>query len=299
MATPDSGSVRFDLGAGADASTSMGDYEFDWTYKLGEGAYGSVYRGCHTGNGTLVAVKVVSSDRVKEDELESISKAQSSCVVRLLDVLKNESLTYIIMELCDTDLNAFLNTYGKLSEQNLTVLARCLAEGYLVLHRHGIVHRDIKPQNILLKLDSGAGCESCHTPTLALTNGDTPSPRTVDRRPKQPSILVAKFADFGCSRVRRDRNGDDDPANCAGTFFYMAPEVRTFAIILSCPNGRSLLGWCQLSQQPQIRRGRRYVVDRSSPISGEYPLLGTIRVLITHIRPSSSSDRLLSHFQFR
>lgn len=242
METPDSVNIDV-LTLGLNESTSVGDYEFDWASKLGEGAYGSVFRGHNVKNGTEVAVKIVSSDRVKDDELESISKAQSSCVVRLIDVLKNEQLTYIVMELCDTDLNAFLNIYGKLSEQNLTVLARCLAEGYLVMHRHGIVHRDIKPQNILLKLEN---YDFKNSP--AISNGKTWSPRRSGRKSTQPTILAAKFADFGCSRVKKDRNSDDAPANCAGTFFYMAPEVIGHFFFSERFRKISFLGRCQFGQ---------------------------------------------------
>jgi len=133
--------------------------------------------------------------------LEAIVKAQSECVVQFLDVVKTDRLTYIIMELCDTDLARFLSTYGKLNEANLLMVGRCLSEGYMVLHRHGIVHRDIKPQNILLKLEQ------------------------IEEGQQQPKINSVKFTDFGCSRVSNGDDGEDMPCNLAGTFFYMAPEV--------------------------------------------------------------------------
>jgi len=159
-----------------------------------------VYQGRQLSSDGPVALKLIATSRLKEGELEAIVKAQSECVVQFLDVIKTDHLTYIIMELCDTDLARFVSTHGKLSTVNLITVGRCLAEGYMVLHRNGIVHRDIKPQNILLKL----------APTI--------------EDDEQPTILSAKFTDFGCSRVSSG-DGDDMPCNLAGTFFYMAPEV--------------------------------------------------------------------------
>jgi len=191
--------VKFHLDTADDELVTIGDYEFYPRDKLGEGAYGSVYRGRQLSSGTEVALKLIATARLKEGELEAIVKAQSECVVQFLDVVKTDHLTYIVMELCDTDLAKFMAAHGKLSMVNLLTVGRSLAEGYMVLHRNGIVHRDIKPQNILLK--------------LAETTGD-----------EQPTILSVKFTDFGCSRVSTG-DADDMPCNLAGTFFYMAPEV--------------------------------------------------------------------------
>lgn len=192
--------VKFHLDTADDELVSIGDYEFYPRDKLGEGAYGSVYRGQQLSSGGMVALKLIATSRLKEGELEAIVKAQSECVVQFLDVIKTDHLTYIVMELCDTDLARFLSTHGKLSVANLLTVGRCLAEGYMVLHRNGIVHRDIKPQNILLKLAEQT------------------------EEGQQPIILSAKFTDFGCSRMSSG-DGDDMPCNLAGTFFYMAPEV--------------------------------------------------------------------------
>lgn len=193
--------VKFHLDSGEDELVTIGDYEFYPRDKLGEGAYGTVYRGRQLSSGGEVALKLIATSRLKEGELEAIVKAQSECVVQFLDVVKTDRLTYIVMELCDTDLARFLSTHGKLSVTNLLTVGRCLAEGYMVLHRNGIVHRDIKPQNILLKL------------------AEPSEPG------QQPTILSAKFTDFGCSRVSSGDDDDDLPCNLAGTFFYMAPEV--------------------------------------------------------------------------
>jgi len=195
--------VRFFLESSDDELVTVGDYEFYPRDKLGEGAYGCVYRGKQLSSDSYVAMKLVDTSRLKEGELEAIVKAQSECVVQFLDVVKTDRLTYIIMELCDTDLSKFLAKYGKLDAANLLKVGRCLADGYLVLHRNGIVHRDIKPQNILLKLEE-------------IDDIDEET---------QPKILSVKFTDFGCSRVSSGDENEGMPCNLAGTFFYMAPEV--------------------------------------------------------------------------
>lgn len=72
-----------------------------------------------------------------------------------------------------------------------------LAFGYYALFKENIVHRDIKPQNVLLVLSPNA-------------NG----------------IQIAKITDFGVSRVLEDADGK--LSNIAGTFHYMAPESKCF-----------------------------------------------------------------------
>lgn len=176
----------------------VGDYRYDMNDILGEGGYCSVYRGIQISTGIQVALKHIPTEKVKQTELESIIKVQcSSYVVRILEIITTSDITYMIMELCDIDLDQYIKSYGKLNDANLDTVGKCLAQGYLILHENEIVHRDIKPHNILLKLKS----DYCTT--------------------DQPIIEVAKYADFGLSRS----SCKNDMQNLAGTLFYMAPEV--------------------------------------------------------------------------
>uniref|UniRef100_A0AC35U6L8 Protein kinase domain-containing protein n=1 Tax=Rhabditophanes sp. KR3021 TaxID=114890 RepID=A0AC35U6L8_9BILA len=176
---------------------------------IGNGSYGRVFRGTNTTNNTGVAVKEMLSILVKENELQVLQIVSSNFLVRLFKVCQDVSSihTYLIMELCDTDLCEYLKfdtPQNCLNEQNLRVVIDNVIRGYHVLYQHKIVHRDIKPPNILIMLNN---------PNLNEPGG----------------ILSAKITDFGISRVlegdENDSQGELPLSNVAGTLHYMAPEI--------------------------------------------------------------------------
>lgn len=162
---------------------------------LGEGGFGYVYKGYNSLHPhQQVAIKTIASNQLKSRELKVLSAVKSDYLVKLLRIYSCGEITYVVMELCDRDLGEHLSTYSKLNAKNLQLLADNLARGYQIFQTHKIVHRDIKPQNILLKYDGN---------------------------PQE--IRVAKFSDFGTSRqLDCDQT---ELSNVAGTLQYMAPEV--------------------------------------------------------------------------
>uniref|UniRef100_A0A915JYU7 Protein kinase domain-containing protein n=1 Tax=Romanomermis culicivorax TaxID=13658 RepID=A0A915JYU7_ROMCU len=182
---------------------------------LGEGAFGYVYRGYDMSKkiDRQVAIKTVLSEKLKRQEMELLSKIRSEHLVKILSICTRGEITYVVMELCDGDLAGYLSKYSKLDSKNATLLADNLARGYNILQAYKIVHRDIKPQNILIK--------------YRRTNNDRQSIKIAsehqfedcDRR----DIAVAKLSDFGTSHLLTA--DDDELCNVAGTLFYMAPEV--------------------------------------------------------------------------
>ncbi|CAL1298293.1 unnamed protein product [Larinioides sclopetarius] len=104
---------------------------------------------------------------------------------------------YIVIEFCNGgDLSEYLNVKGSLSEDTIRHFLRQIAEAMKVLNQKEVVHRDLKPQNILL----------CHSGKL-----DPP-----------PSEITLKIADFGFARFLTDGGM---AATLCGSPMYMAPEV--------------------------------------------------------------------------
>lgn len=178
-------------------SIAVGKYQFDEKEEsvLGVGNYGYVYKGKNMSTGTEVALKKIENDSIKPDELKIMENLRSDFIVALLDVCEVPNFTYLIMELCDCDLRSHLQTVGTLNNENLHILIDCLARGYAVLHKMEIVHRDIKPHNVLLQFHPGT-----------------------------TKIRLAKMSDFGISREVKKGSGIK-LYNLAGTPNYMAPEI--------------------------------------------------------------------------
>jgi serine/threonine-protein kinase ULK/ATG1 len=163
---------------------------------IGHGSFGTVFKGYDFKSSKAVAIKKMNNFNVKPDELKTMQSVSSGFLVSLVDICEEQAgITHIVMELCDIDLERFLQntSTGHLNESNLTKLIDNITRGYYALYEQRIVHRDIKPQNILI--------------TYSPTN----------------EIGVAKITDFGVSRILVDEN--PGLSNVAGTLYYMAPEV--------------------------------------------------------------------------
>uniref|UniRef100_A0A1I7SZE9 Protein kinase domain-containing protein n=1 Tax=Caenorhabditis tropicalis TaxID=1561998 RepID=A0A1I7SZE9_9PELO len=165
---------------------------------IGMGAFGAVFKGNVKDSDNLVAIKRMLKVHVKESELKMIKDLHSEYLVGVLDICNyDEYFCCLIMELCDCDLDHHMRNIsekGRLNPSNFRLLLDNIARGYKALYELKIVHRDIKPQNILITYTDAS---------------------------KQ--IACARITDFGIARTL-DEEGEE-LCNVAGTFYYMAPEV--------------------------------------------------------------------------
>jgi serine/threonine protein kinase len=181
-------------------STIKGRYSVDYSVRLGKGGFGEVYLGKDVSSGDSVAVKVVapnrkspSRDMYHEREVESMKSTDHPNLVRLVDYETIDHTSYIIMELCQKDLNVF-------AKEEREGLPRPLKRQFIkevvlaidYLHSKNIIHRDLKPENILVKIEA-------------------------DR-------TRLKVSDFALSKSV-DGNSSVTATAGIGTPFWMAPEV--------------------------------------------------------------------------
>lgn len=137
---------------------------------IGTGAYGTVYKAEDLKNNEIVAMKKVrialTEDGVPMSVLREISllrhlgKYNHPNIVRLVDIChgpryEREMVLYLVFEHVDQDLNAYLERCPPpgLEADKIKDLMWQILCGVDFLHSHRIVHRDIKPQNILLSND--------------------------------------------------------------------------------------------------------------------------------------------------
>lgn len=132
--------------------------------EIGRGGMGVVYRAYHTNLGVEVAVKCLhpaqgqlSSDSIElfRREARAAASVQSGNVVRVFDVLSQFGVHYIIMEYVhgETSRDRVLRV-GALPLNEALFVAREAARGLAMAHQAGIIHRDVKPDNVLIS-DAG------------------------------------------------------------------------------------------------------------------------------------------------
>ncbi|NUR64105.1 MAG: serine/threonine protein kinase [Catenulispora sp.] len=131
------------------------------TARLGAGGMGSVYLGWSP-EGRPAAVKVVRQDFLQDPdfrarfrrEIASARRVSGPWISRVLDADPDAESPWLATEyVAGPTLDAAVNRFGPLPTDTVAVLAECLGQALQAVHEAGVVHRDIKPNNILLAAD--------------------------------------------------------------------------------------------------------------------------------------------------
>ncbi len=139
------------------------DYEV--LEKIADGSMASVYKARHRESGDVVAVKLPCAAVAKnpvllqrfQEEFRVGSTLRHPALVRALEFCREETAFYLVMEYVDgPDLWQRVQEGGPLPEAEAIRIIVQVAHGLHEAHRHGIIHRDVKPDNILLAPDGQA-----------------------------------------------------------------------------------------------------------------------------------------------
>ena len=138
------------------------DNRYELLEVIGVGGTAVVYKAkCHRLN-RYVAVKILKEEYAQDeefrrkfhDEAQAVAMLSHPNIVNVYDVSRSGSIEYIVMELIDgITLKEYLSRRGQLSPKEVTVFATQIARALEHAHSHNIIHRDIKPQNIMLLRD--------------------------------------------------------------------------------------------------------------------------------------------------
>ncbi len=171
--------------------------------KLGEGGMGVVYRAHDSRLGRDVAIKVlpgnVSDDAARlarfDREARTLAALSHHNILAIYDVGTERGLAYLVTELLEGETLRQRLTRERLPWRRSIEIAASIADGLAAAHGKGIIHRDVKPENVFL---------------------------TVDGR--------IKLLDFGLARLEESRAATaatvtmSDPGTVLGTVGYVAPE---------------------------------------------------------------------------
>jgi eukaryotic-like serine/threonine-protein kinase len=129
--------------------------------KLGVGGMGTVYRASRLQIGDWVAVKVLHQDQMADPraierfrrEAQIAARLKHPNVVAVHDFgVSEEGLSYLVMDLAEGEsLSSMIERQGALAESDAAEIARQVCAALDEAHRHGVIHRDIKPQNIVVQ----------------------------------------------------------------------------------------------------------------------------------------------------
>ena len=167
--------------------------------RLGAGGFGVVWQAHDQSLDREVAVKVVAIEDAGEERERAVREARAAArlnhpgIVALYELAGDEEAVYLVSELVRGPSLARLIHSGEVSDRHLAHIGTVLCDALDHAHSHGVIHRDLKPHNVLVpgRPASGAG--------------------------------IAKLADFGVAHLV-----DGDPlthtGDVVGTLAYMAPE---------------------------------------------------------------------------
>jgi predicted Ser/Thr protein kinase len=173
---------------------SLGGYEL--IARLGEGGMGAVFLG-RRDDGLLVAVKIIKPEYAHEEEFRGRFRSEVKrarqvppfCTAAVLDADPEHPTPYLVVEYVDgPSLDEVVARDGPLTDSRLHSVAVGVATALTAIHGAGVIHRDLKPRNVLF--DLGA-----------------------------PKVI-----DFGIARALEVTSQHTQPDQMVGTVAYMAPE---------------------------------------------------------------------------
>jgi serine/threonine protein kinase len=132
---------------------------------VGRGATGAVYKARHALTGSLVAVKVLAAEaadnpvslRRFEREFRTAQGLDHPHIVRGLDFGREGTQPYLVLELVDgPSLGTHLRTHGRLDEAEALAIIEQVGQALHAAHEQGLIHRDVKPDNVILGTDGRA-----------------------------------------------------------------------------------------------------------------------------------------------
>ena len=173
--------------------------------KIGEGGMAVVYKAKDRLLNRYVAIKILRPEFTQDEQFLDSFKRESQAaaglqhpnIVSIYDVGRTGNTNFIVMELVDgSPLSDFIKENGHLDYKTTIDIAKQVASALAIAHKHQIIHRDVKPHNIMITSDG-----------------------------------VAKLTDFGIARAVSKATMVADTSKIIGSVHYFSPEQARGAYV--------------------------------------------------------------------
>lgn len=173
--------------------------------KIGEGGMAVVYKAKDRLLNRYVAIKILRPEFTQDEQFLDSFKRESQAaaglqhpnIVSIYDVGRTGNINFIVMELVDgRPLSDLIKEKGRLDYKTTIDIAKQMASALSIAHKHQIIHRDVKPHNIMITSDG-----------------------------------VAKLTDFGIARAVSNATMVADTSKIIGSVHYFSPEQARGAYV--------------------------------------------------------------------
>jgi serine/threonine-protein kinase len=245
---------------------------------LGRGGMSVVYRAENARLGNKVALKLLAEGLADDEsfrerfvrESRTAATLNHPNIVTIYDAGDWEGVLYIAMRWVDGDLKDHLKRTGPLAPDHALAIAAQIGSALDAAHARGLLHRDVKPANILLE-------------------------------PGEPgSEPIAYLADFGLTKHLESRSGITASGQFVGTIDYMSPEqiegrdvdARTDIYSLGCVVFESLAGGTPFRRETEVAVLWAHMRDDPPPLTEARPeLLNQVDDVIRKAMAKSPDER--------
>jgi len=166
---------------------------------VGEGSYGTVHRARNRESGRTVAIKKFIEDdqatlKIAQRELRALRRLQHENLVNMLEFTRKRRRLYIIFEFVDGNVLDYLESTPNrqicpvIAQEIIWQLLRALE----FMHQHRMIHRDVKPENVLYSREHGVAklCDFGFARPCAVINGERFTEYVATRWYRAPELLI-------------------------------------------------------------------------------------------------------------
>eukprot|EP00741_Cyanophora_paradoxa_P004993 tig00000842_g4840.t1 len=282
---------------------------------IGEGSFGKVYKGRRKGSGQIVALKFIAKHGKSEkdiknlrQEIEILRGLNHENIILMLDSFETKNEFCVVTEYAQGELFEILEDDHSLPESEVQKIAKQLVKALYYLHSNRIIHRDMKPQNILIaangtvKLcDFGfARAMSCNTMVLTSIKG-TPLYMAPELVQEQPYNEKADLWSLGVILYELFVGQPPFYTNSIYSLIHlivkdpvkypdnMSPQFKSFlkGLLNKAPQHR--LAWPQLGDHPFVKETEQDRIEWSRRHEPPPPWRSHIRTIsVIHFRQDHS-----------